>query len=453
MLLLLHVAMLPLWRPGFRMRGLLKAGSRRLLKPPVVTQARAHSAAGYVQEIIEFWGRKQPTAVTLQELCEAGLQRKRRRKHGIFLHRELRIRFSRLILELQQSPHGLSKRAGIEMVIGWYVEHLLMLEEVPVPATAPMDEAFTNLLTQIFSAHSEVIQALAFGVHDLIAELEEGYKEVQPEVDAFLGRFFTARIGLRFLLQHHIESWENRTGHSGILRLDCSAYKVAKKAAEDSKMLCREHLGQAPEIVIRESVVCPEPFTYVPMHMHYILLEVFKNACRAVVENHADASAGTLPAVQCHIVHGHEDVTLKISDEGGGISRDRIDDVWKFMHSTYKQLAWDRLRPPQQGSHPTPAESSCNPLQRPEKCNQGASGSVLAGYGVGLTLSRLYSQYFGGDLRMMSQEGFGTDVYLSLNRLGNLPPAVLMREFNFSKADDDEKPRSVISRSLVSGGV
>lgn len=38
------------------------------------------------------------------------------------------------------------------------------------------------------------------------------------------------------------------------------------------------------------------------------------------------------------------------------------------------------------------------------------SGENSARFGVGLTLSRLYAQYFGGDLKILSLDGFGTDV-------------------------------------------
>ena len=58
----------------------------------------------------------------------------------------------------------------------------------------------------------------------------------------------------------------------------------------------------------------------------------------------------------------------------------------------------------------------------------GQPVSVLAGYGVGLPLSRLYARYFGGDLDVKSLEGLGTDAYLHLSRLGhnceNLPEVV-----------------------------
>ena len=38
----------------------------------------------------------------------------------------------------------------------------------------------------------------------------------------------------------------------------------------------------------------------------------------------------------------------------------------------------------------------------------------------GLPISRLYARYFGGDLQIISMEGYGTDAYLHLNRLGNV---------------------------------
>lgn len=41
-------------------------------------------------------------------------------------------------------------------------------------------------------------------------------------------------------------------------------------------------------------------------------------------------------------------------------------------------------------------------------------------YGYGLPISRLYARYFGGDLAIISMEGYGTDAYLHLNRLGNV---------------------------------
>ena len=37
-----------------------------------------------------------------------------------------------------------------------------------------------------------------------------------------------------------------------------------------------------------------------------------------------------------------------------------------------------------------------------------------------ITNSRLYARYFGGDLQLISMEGYGTDAYLHLSKLGNV---------------------------------
>jgi pyruvate dehydrogenase kinase 2/3/4 len=34
------------------------------------------------------------------------------------------------------------------------------------------------------------------------------------------------------------------------------------------------------------------------------------------------------------------------------------------------------------------------------------------GLGFGLPVSRLYAQYFGGDVSLVSMEGYGSDVYV-----------------------------------------
>eukprot|EP00928_Gymnodinium_smaydae_P028609 TRINITY_DN21775_c0_g1_i1.p1 TRINITY_DN21775_c0_g1~~TRINITY_DN21775_c0_g1_i1.p1 ORF type:complete len:515 (+),score=119.03 TRINITY_DN21775_c0_g1_i1:22-1566(+) len=379
-----------------------------------------HYSSAYADGLIDYWAEQKPQGVSLGDLCEIGLDRRKRREHGAFLHKELRIRFAQRVAELRSLPYGMSTRPGIRDVIGWYTGFVVDLEDEEPPLSASQDQAFTDVLNRIFEEHAEVIQAMAFGVQDLMAELGSDYEAVQPQVDSILRRFFMARIGLRFLLQHHIESYRNRNGHSGILQLECSPAEIARKAAKDSKALCQLHMGQAPDVIIEESV--PGTFTYVPMHLHYMLTEVFKNACRAVTERHADGGFDDLlPPVRCSIVHGYEDVTLRISDQGGGISRSRLEDVFKFMYSTYKHSPWADIRRKQ--ARPQFGDSASNPLQR-----QKPTG-VLAGYGVGLTLSRLYAQYFGGDLKIMSLDGYGTDVYLHLSRLGTrgeeLPKVVL----------------------------
>lgn len=52
----------------------------------------------------------------------------------------------------------------------------------------------------------------------------------------------------------------------------------------------------------------------------------------------------------------------------------------------------------------------------------GLALSVLClsfGFRYGLPISRSYARYFGGDLSIVSMEGYGTDAFVHLSRLGH----------------------------------
>lgn len=78
-----------------------------------------------------------------------------------------------------------------------------------------------------------------------------------------------------------------------------------------------------------------------------------------------------------------DDLALQISDEGGGIPRSGLPKIFTYLYSTAKDP----------------------PIENYSIRERG--GVVMAGYGFGLPISRLYAKYFGGDLQIISMEGYG----------------------------------------------
>ena len=58
----------------------------------------------------------------------------------------------------------------------------------------------------------------------------------------------------------------------------------------------------------------PVRVVYVPSHLYHILFELFKNAMRAVVENHSNDDVDNLPPLEMLLVMGDEDLTIKVND-------------------------------------------------------------------------------------------------------------------------------------------
>lgn len=96
-------------------------------------------------------------------------------------------------------------------------------------------------------------------------------------------------------------------------------------------------------------LICPPDltFAYVPGHLSHIVFELLKNSLRAVVERFGaeyedriiedsslGGSSGGYPPIKVIVVEGSEDITIKISDEGGGIPRSAIPLIWTYMYTT-----------------------------------------------------------------------------------------------------------------------
>lgn len=104
-------------------------------------------------------------------------------------------------------------------------------------------------------------------------------------------------------------------------------------------------------------LICPPDltFAYVPGHLSHIVFELLKNSLRAVVErfgpeyedrmvadSSSSGSSGGYPPIKVIVVEGSEDITIKISDEGGGIPRSAIPLIWTYMYTTMADQSIDQ---------------------------------------------------------------------------------------------------------------
>jgi len=93
---------------------------------------------------------------------------------------------------------------------------------------------------------------------------------------------------------------------------------------------------------------------------------------------------------------------LQISDEGGGIPRSGLSRIFTYLYST---------------------------AENPPDLDEHNEGVTMAGYGYGIPISRLYARYFGGDLQIISMEGYGMPIlplFMSTNILNNAAILILL---------------------------
>ena len=386
------------------------------------TQRLADTVPRSVVDDIFRCALKKQQGVSLKYMMDFGRQsaagfQDAMRVSADFLHEELPVRLAHRVAELENLPLGLSEKPQVRRVRDWYVDSFCELRGFPAIKSQADVEDFTGLVTQIKNRHNNVVPMLAMGVASLKEDLVAGRVRTAfgtaltgaPDIHSFLDRFYMSRIGIRMLIMQHLALYERQPSEDGsdpqigLIDRRLCPNEVAHDAIQDARYMCSRDYGSAPAV----DVYCGSPdlrFAYVPEHLHHILFELVKNSLKAVADRYEDAD-GEPPPIRVVIAGGEEDITIKVSDEGGGIPRSDIGRIWTYLYSTAQS--------PLQVLHPNELESGDAGV------GSTAGAAVLAGYGYGLPISRLYARYFGGDLQVVSMEGYGTDAYVHLNRLAD----------------------------------
>ncbi|MCJ1312305.1 hypothetical protein MMC25_005979 [Agyrium rufum] len=252
------------------------------------------------------------------------------------------------------------------------------------PELNDYNRRFAKTLEGIKRRHDSVVTTVAQGILEYKRKRQR--MQIDSNIQNFLDRFYMSRIGIRMLIGQHIaltDQSHHKTlpDYVGIICTKTNVSELAQEAIDNARFVCEDHYGlfDAPKV----QLVCPPNlnFMYVPGHLSHMLFETLKNSLRAVVETHGQDKED-FPVTKVIVAEGKEDITIKISDEGGGIPRSAIPLVWTYMYTTVETT----------------------PSLDPD-FNKSDFKAPMAGFGYGLPISRLYARYFGGDLKLISMEG------------------------------------------------
>ncbi|XP_057600812.1 pyruvate dehydrogenase (acetyl-transferring) kinase isozyme 1, mitochondrial isoform X2 [Hippopotamus amphibius kiboko] len=362
------------------LRGAASAGPSaglRAARPGVRRSLTSDSGSGPAPEggvpgQVDFYARFSPSPLSMKQFLDFGSVNACEKTSFMFLRQELPVRLANIMKEISLLPDNLLRTPSVQLVQSWYIQSLQELLEFKDKSAedAKTIYDFTDTVIRIRNRHNDVIPTMAQGV----IEYKESFG-VDPvtsqNVQYFLDRFYMSRISIRMLLNQHSLLFGGKgkgslshRKHIGSINPNCNVVEVIKAKSP----------GQPIQVV------------YVPSHLYHMVFELFKNAMRATMEHHADK--GVYPPIQVHVTLGNEDLTVKMSDRGGGVPLRKIDRLFNYMYSTAP-------RPRVETSRAVP----------------------LAGFGYGLPISRLYAQYFQGDLKLYSLEGYGTDAVIYIKAL------------------------------------
>ncbi|KAI8141658.1 mitochondrial branched-chain alpha-ketoacid dehydrogenase kinase-domain-containing protein [Fennellomyces sp. T-0311] len=384
----------------------IKGSAQSVLIRNIATKTHEKPAAhAFYDDKIVTYANRPIRPVTLSQLVRFGhppLTKESLRECAHYARSELPVRLARRVRAFQTLPFIVGTNPYIKEIYKLYYESFESLEPYSHDRPGDSDVEYSEKLKDLVDRHADNIPTLARGF------LECKQYMHTHDVAAFLDDMIHARIGIRLIAEQMIalvrqeQQQTQQDNYIGIIDTQLNPAKMTRTCSDFVAELCEFNYGLSPETIIDGHT--DATFTYIPVHLEYILTELLKNAQRATVEFAKKRGQDPPPPIQITISHGQEDIGIRIRDQGGGVAEDDLNQVFEYSYTTVAKAAED--------DDPTNIFTGMA-----EMAMQSGIGGPLAGLGFGLPLARMYARYFGGSFTLVSMNGYGCDVFLKLKHI------------------------------------
>ncbi len=271
-------------------------------------------------------------------------------------------------------------------------EHLLSNDKPTLKRFSKADQSLlAATFEQIRSRHAATVENMA----DIMIDLNVFGNENSPRSaidDALVESFLRDRLGIQLLCDHYVGIGKGKPG--GGISVNCNFNDVLTDAILESKSICDANFGIVPEVHLIEGSSSsassssnsdlPIPVTLIRPWVHHALVELLKNGMTSNVQKASLLSkeGDQIPPdifIRIHHKPSDEQLVCEVMDQGLGLDNEEgIKRAFRFAESSSQQR-WDRLD---------------------EQQSYAMVRAPIGSLGVGLPLSKMMLQMFGGDVTL-----------------------------------------------------
>ncbi|CAH6722705.1 [Pyruvate dehydrogenase (acetyl-transferring)] kinase 2, mitochondrial [[Candida] jaroonii] len=403
----------------------------------------------YQNEVLMKYLKMNPHPVSLRQLAAFGkkLTKEKILSSANFVRLELPIRLAIRIRDLQTLPFGIVNNFHFSQIYESYYHSFNAFRKMPKITNIQEHEKFCKQLSIMLDDHVFNLSHLMMGA--LEVSILENFP--QKDLDEFMSSMIRSRISRRVIIEEHLSLAENYNkpqsvkppDYIGEMFDDCNAVdhlKIVSELIKNSMTDIYPNKETMPDLEIEGDSNVSFPFM-IP-HLHYLFGEILRNSYEAVIKRHGKLTTKKLPPIKITIIDSAKQIIIRISDEGGGISHDKLKDIWSFGKNpelARKSLANFHRIPGLQLYSNLKVTSSGSSIIDKTSLLETAVGDINSStstktktstlerlitrpyeykLGLGLPMCKVYADYWNGDLQMNSLEGFGCDTSLIITKLG-----------------------------------
>ncbi|CAK9053742.1 [Pyruvate dehydrogenase (acetyl-transferring)] kinase isozyme 4 [Durusdinium trenchii] len=376
--------------PALKIAGLVDPGDALGKKGNVsISSSRLEK---FMKAEIDYFAQKAPQPVQLDQIIKASTPS----EVASLIHNNLPVHFATRIKHLEVLPRWsqVPEIQDVHRILSDSFRNLRLAEQ------GPDLKEVTEVIADLRRRHKKVVPLLG----EAIAQLRHDDLIDESFANKWLDTFLLARISTEMLTLHFMEMQECYVEHrggdtsvcTGIVDRKCDPVAICERAVDNVKGLrCDDSLGEYGEVdFVVENNPCTASqgkieFSFLPRYLLLLMEELLKNSAYATLLTRGDDPRGLQHfPVTITLGSNNQQVVIKISDRGGGVSEVSADKLWSY--------SWSR-RLGSFAKPMTPLASFDDPLE----------GLKQQRLGLGLPLCRLYTKYLGGSLQLMSVPGVG----------------------------------------------
>ncbi|KAK9462687.1 uncharacterized protein V1516DRAFT_662722 [Lipomyces oligophaga] len=378
----------------------------------------------YQNDVIMRYARRAASPVSLRQFAFFGrrLTAEKILQSANFVREELPTRLAYRLQDMQELPYSVLRNQHISKIYELYHASFNHLRRFPILRTLEDNDKFCELLQHLLLEHTGVIPNVVMSAIEVSSLMD------RDQLDEFLASLLSSRISRRVLTEQHITMTNsfkkypnslNSSNQVGQVFLECKAADVLDQCASLARSLLSSSydISAMPKLELEGDIYTT--FAFIESHLRYMVGEILRNIFQAAAL--LSLQTGTAPSpLQVTICDGPQHIVFRFSDHSGGIPEEAQNDLFSFgkdIKNTDRQVLLERLQKSPmdelEGSQTHFSETS-----RVSSLHSLTTRPPDLKLGMGFPMSKIYAEFWGGKIAVRSMNGYGTDTFLHISKLG-----------------------------------